>query len=170
MEDKWRLDTKSITKYNPVFRDDKGYYTKKEWTGLQQIGQVFDNKQLTFESYSEIENKYIEASICFFKFHKTDNIIIRNIEKNNFNNYHFEDRESLFLLYNKINEGFKISIEDLKIIVKLILRNLIWAELFDNETEKIALRFGYDFYMYFNSYKNLNELFKEVEKLGLYVY
>jgi hypothetical protein len=170
MKDEWRLDARSITKYNPVFKDGQGFYKKNEWTGLHQIGQVFDNEQLTFDLYLETEKKYIEASIHFFKFHKTDNIIIRNIEKNDFSEYNFEDKESLLSFYNEIKEGFKISIENLSIVVELCLRNLIWAELFDNKSEETALRFGHDFYMYVNSTRDLNEFFREVEKIGLHVY
>ena len=72
MNDEWRLTTKSITKYNPIFRDKNGFYRKKDWIGLQDVGKVFDGKLLTFELYSEVEKKYIDASISFFKFHYTN--------------------------------------------------------------------------------------------------
>ena len=40
--------------------------------------------------------------------------------------------------------------------------------LFDKNFNEIALRFGYDFYMYFNSNQNLEALFIKVEDSGLY--
>lgn len=170
MDDTWRLTAKSVTKYDPTHRDENGFYTKSEWVSFHQVGQFFDNKLLTFEAYSEVEKKYIEASICFFKFHKTKKIHLKNIEKNDFANYNQKDRESLVLFYHSVTDGFQITVDELNIIVKLILRNLIWAELFDNNSEEIALRFGYDYYMYFNSNENMDELFKSVAKIGLYVH
>ena len=49
MNDKWRYTTTSITKYNPIFRDENGIFKKIEWIGFFQIGQLFDGVKLTFE-------------------------------------------------------------------------------------------------------------------------
>ena len=95
-------------------------------------------------------------------------ILRKNLEKNEFSNCEFLDKEELSSTYDKISEGSFVSIEDLKVVVKLILRGFIWAELFDKNFNEIALRFGYDFYMYFNSNQNLEALFIKVEDLGLY--
>ena len=168
MNDKWRYTTTSITKYNPIFRDENGIFKKIEWISFFQIGQLFDGVKLTFESYSKTERKYIKAAIYFFDFHKTEIIVIKNLEKNEFSNYEFLDKEELSSTYDKISEGSFVSIEDLKVVVKLILRGFIWAELFDKNFNEITLRFGYDFYMYFNSNQNLEDLFIKVKELGLY--
>ncbi|NOT91210.1 hypothetical protein [Ferruginibacter sp.] len=169
MTDNWRFKTKSITKYNPLYRDENGNFTKNEWIVFFQIGVVFDERVLTFESYLEVEDKYIKAILLFFKFHNTSKIILNSLEKNSFPEYPYEDKKELLLVYNKLNENHHITQNELPIVAKLILRNLIWAELFDNASKEIAIRFGYDFYMYFNSNKNLDILFPEIEKIGLYV-
>jgi hypothetical protein len=169
MNDNWRYTAHSITKYNPIHRDAKGHYTKNEWIGFFQIGQIINGKLLTFEEYSEFENKYIEAAYNFFRFHSCDKILLKNLEKHDISTYNLKDKDQLFLLYDKITDDQIIEIENLGLLVRLILRELAWAELFCSDTPHIALRFGYDFYMYFNSNRDMTELFAKVQKLGLYV-
>jgi len=170
MEESWRLTARSVTKYNPVFRDEKGHYKRNDWIGFGQIGGSFDDGVLTFESYFDIEQKYIQAAIWFFEFHGCDEIVIRSVEKYDASDYTYEDREEVLALHNNIDEGLVVTINNVGNIVKLILRELLWAELFCTVSEKLALRFGYDFYMYFNSNGNMDELFGRVTGLGLYIY
>lgn len=50
-----------ITKYNPEFRNEQGFYTKNDWTSISDIGQVFDEGVLTAEDYKQMEDSYIKA-------------------------------------------------------------------------------------------------------------
>lgn len=170
MNQDWRFTAKSITKYNPVFRDDKGHYKQEEWVGFFQLGETINGESLTFSIYSETENKYITAAKLFFQFHDCTYIKIKNVEKKNFSDYNRDDKGHLLKVYSLIDEGLLLSINDLDIVVKLILRDLVWAELVCDQEESAAVRFGYDFYMYFNSSKNLDGLFEEVTELGLFVW
>ena len=45
-----------ISKYNPKFRDEDGFYTRKEWTSISDIGESFDGSEVTIHEYLEIEN------------------------------------------------------------------------------------------------------------------
>ncbi|HYE53353.1 MAG TPA: hypothetical protein VD996_00865 [Chitinophagaceae bacterium] len=170
MNDHWRYTAKSVTKYNPALRDENGYYKKNEWTGFFQIGQMFDGEIFTIESYLETEKKYIEAAIYFFEFHNCDKIILKGVEKYSLAEYNHADLDELSLLYNRIAEGDIISIKDLATILKLILRELMWAELFCSTSNDVALHFGYDFYMYFSSDQDMNPLFERIKEIGLFVY
>ena len=170
MQDNWRYTATSITKYNPVFRDENGYYKKREWIGFSQIGQFYDGEEFTFRSYLETEHKYIQAVIYFFQFHNCKKIILRNVEKYDVSEYKYNDKQELILLFDQITEGYAISIEDLSTVVKLILRELFWADLFCSNSEENAVRFGYDFYMYFNSNTTMAELFVKIKQLGLFIY
>ena len=70
MNNKWK-HCRSITKYNPSFRNEKGHYMKDDWIGFGQIGGVYEGELLTLDSYLQIESKYIKAAYDFFAFHKT---------------------------------------------------------------------------------------------------
>lgn len=168
MEHNWKF-IRSITKYDPAFRNEKGHYIKHEWIGFGQIGGIYEGELLTLDSYLQTELKYIKAADYFFQFHKCDSIIIRNLEKRHTDDYFLDDKDELVKLFNEIEEGTIISLDSLSLLIKLILRDIVWAELFCINNE-IALTFGYDFYMYFNSNVDMENLFPKVEQLGLFVW
>jgi hypothetical protein len=169
MENNWKF-TRSITKYNPAYRNEQGHYMKYEWIGFGQIGDTFDGELFTLDSYLQTESKYIKAAYWFFQFHKCEGITIKNLEKRHFDDYFLEDKEQLVSFFNKIEEGITITLDDLSLLIKLILRDIAWSELFCNNSEEVALTFGYDFYMYFNSNQDMSDLLKKVEQLELYVW
>jgi hypothetical protein len=169
MKDNWRYTARSVTKYNPIYRDENGKYLREEWLGFFQIGKKIGDQVLTFEIYSETESKYIESAILFFKFHNCDKVVIKNVEKNGFGNFQESDKDELLNYYDQIYEGMVLNPEQLNYILKLVLREFLWGEFFCVDSNEIALRFGYDFYMHFNSNKDMGELFKKIKKIGLFV-
>jgi hypothetical protein len=169
MNEEWRYTTKRITKYNPIYRDENGHYKKDEWIGFFQIGKVIAGEELTLELYTPVEQKYIKAATWFFEFHGCRTVVLRNIEKYNITDYTYDEKEELSLLYEQLDEEYKITIDRLPLLIKLILRELAWCELFCDGSEATAVRFGYDFYMYFNSEKDMQALFKRIEATGLFV-
>lgn len=170
MNQEWRYTAKSVTKYNPAFRDDEGHYKKEEWVGFFQVGKRINGELLTFDLYSEAENKYITAVKWFFQLHNCTCITLKSVEKKDIADYQHADKDQLLKVYNLIDEGFSLSIDDIDSVIKLILRELVWAELFCKQEELIAVRFGYDFYMYFNSNRNIDALSERITKLGLFVW
>ncbi len=165
----WRYSATSVTKYNPIYRDVNGVYQRNEWIGFFQIGKDIDGQIFTLEEYECIEEKYLTAAHLFFTFHNCVKFRIENLEKKYIDDYKYPDKAELVALYSKLGSGQIYELDNLKAIVKLILRELIWAELFCEKSDEIALRFGYDFYMYFNSSKDMTSLFSEIESLGLFV-
>lgn len=169
MDNKWKHG-RSITKYNPAFRNEKGHYMKDEWIGFGQIGGVYEGVLLTLDSYLQTESKYIKAAYDFFAFHNCENIIIKSLEKYHADDYNLSDKKELLTFFDNIEEGTIIPLNDLTLLIKLILREIAWAELFCISDDEGALTFGYDFYMYFHSNKDMSELYSKVEQLGLYVW
>jgi hypothetical protein len=169
MNEDWRFSAKSVTKYNPIYRDNEGHYTKDEWIGFFQIGKQFEDGVLTFEKYTEVERKYIEAAELFFNFHECDAILIHGLEKYGFDEYDHPDKNELEFFFKNIKEGSVIETKSLGTLVKLILREILWAECFCKNDNQVVLRFSYDLYMYFNSSKNMNSLYSQIEEIGLYV-
>jgi len=170
MEDNWRYTAKSITKYNPAFRDENGHYKKNEWIGFLQIGEEFEDGILSFDMYLETEKKYVQSATLFFEFHECRQVALRGVEKYGFSDYKYEDKDELISFYKSLHEGQLVALNDLDKVVKLILRELLWAECFCSSSDNIVLRFSYDFYMFFNSDKDMSTLFNNIMKLGLYIY
>lgn len=170
MTPEWRHSAKSVTKYNPVFRDERGHYKNEEWVGFFQVGEKINGELLTFVDYSETENRYITAAKLFFQFHNCTCITIKNLERKDISAYQQADKAELLKVYNLIAEGVSFSIGEIDTVLKLILREMVWAELFCDRQEAVALRFGYDFYMYFSSNRRMDVLIEQVTGLGLFVW
>jgi hypothetical protein len=170
MLEEWRYNAKSVTKYNPIYRDKNGHYKKEEWIGFFQVDKSVNGEKLSFDSYLEVENRYVEAAKRFFNYHNCKAFSIKGLEKNDFSNYQYADRGSLINVYDSIVGGSILPIKDLEIVIRLILRELIWAELYCQDDESIAIRFGHDFYMYFNSDKNWSDLANKIKEIGLFIW
>lgn len=50
-----------ITKYDPQYRNELGYYLRDEWTEISDVGRTFEGKLLTANEYLETEARYVEA-------------------------------------------------------------------------------------------------------------
>ena len=40
-----------VTRYDPARRDERGAYRDDTWTSISDVGNVFDNQELTIEEY-----------------------------------------------------------------------------------------------------------------------
>lgn len=47
-----------ISKYSPQYRNEKGEYTRNDWTSYADIGKKYEFGQLTLKEYITIENNY----------------------------------------------------------------------------------------------------------------
>jgi hypothetical protein len=64
-----------VTKYNPVFRDEKGRYTREEWTSFGEVGEIVPVKE-----YIRVEAAYIEAALDFLREADVVELQIRGLE------------------------------------------------------------------------------------------
>lgn len=135
-----------ITKYNPSFRNDKGYYIVDEWTDFSDIGKKFNNIGLTLEDYIKVENAYIRTAVSILKECNIKALTIKNLE------LHLEKQ---YLQENQI-----MPIENIHIMLKDIFRNKLWCKF---EMEDAFVHIGYDFYMYLGC----NLLKKEAEQIAI---
>lgn len=173
MNQDWEYSAKSVTKYNPVFRNEEGHYKKEEWIGFFQVGKIIDGELLIYDEYVKAEDGYVLAAKFFLTFNNCSGIKIRNLEKPEIDDFsvHFQNGEKEFEeTLNAVKEGSIVPVENIDNVIRLILREVIWAELVCETDDFIAVRFGYDFYMYFNSPQNWKMLIPEIEQIGLFVY
>ena len=155
MNDRWRYKDVGITAYENEFEPILSYY---------DIG-----KTLTSNEYILIENSYIETVKIIMQLNKCEELIIRYLEKSDYTKgLTAEEDEKLYEKYVKIEDKQKINYKDIDVIMKLILRNMIWCDLI-NLSKRLYVRFGYDYYMYFNT-KIIRDLYQnKIEKLWLFV-
>lgn len=161
-----------ISKYNPTNRNEKGHYLIDEWTSPSEIGKTFGASVFTVNDYLSIEQKYIDSIILFFKYSKLEYLRISSLEANKISLYYTnlipklkEDLPDLSVI--KYNEDQVIRINELSILCKLILRNVLWCRLsFD---DKFEVFFGEDFYVYISTIQsNYQSAINKVELLGLF--
>ncbi len=167
--DSWRFSAIAVTKYNPDFRDKEGRYIKNDWTSYTDAGIIYEGELFTLEKYFETEQKYIAAAQMFFLYNNCQTILITSVEKYDLEDYPFSDQSEAILAYNNTTSNGIISLQNLGIIIKLVLRGYLWCELFCAQSKEVALRFGYDLYMYINSPLQMDKLLKDIEHTGLFI-
>lgn len=136
-----------ITKYNPKYRDENGYYTLDEWIYFGQIGTIINGNKFTFQEYLNTEDKYVESI----------KIILNELEISELRILNFNTKKPFLNKSENLlgieNFNAKDLIEDqilnLQLVEKVIrsnLREFIECELFN---KKIRISFGWDYiYVY----------------------
>lgn len=119
-----------VTKYDPIFRDENGVYTKDEWTDFSDIGKTFSGVVLTAEEYERVESNYIRMCVEVWERQGRPTLHLKDVEKKSF----------CFLLSRTIKDSAHLSA-----IIRKILRNQLWARVVGQD---FFLHFGYDCYMY----------------------
>ncbi|KMJ59853.1 hypothetical protein AB685_03070 [Bacillus sp. LL01] len=144
IKNQWR-----ISKYNPIFRDSEGIYTKTdEWTSVSELGKVIDGKPFTINEYLEIEQAFIDSIMRFIKLHKFTSIRIYSLEINK------STSDSKSALYEpnfdslNLTEDSEIDIENIPTVCKMILREYIFCHLI---SEQFFIHFAYESYLFFGS-------------------
>lgn len=118
-----------VTKYNPKYRVN-GTYLKDEWTGISDIGEVFEGKTFTEIEYIKVEKEHIEfiKEICELCNEKELEIC------------EFEQHERTQW------EGQKwVKLVELDNLISDCLREKCWCKL---RGKNLYIHFGYDYYMY----------------------
>ena len=172
----WRRIADEIVKYAPENYDEKGIYRKNEWLMVSDIGKVYDGKRFTREEYLETEDKYAQAVIrgmelagCSFLTVEYLSISRSKTDMKRFTpkDILYEQNKDLYDMFLSIKEGLRIHISQIEKAVRLNLRGFMDCDL-TNKKKDFYVRFGFDYYMTFNSNIDKSILKKEIEKIGLY--
>lgn len=155
-----------ITKYNPADRDSQGYYQKDDWISFANIGKSYENKILTLKDYLKVENSYIKAIQIFMDYLNLDFFNIINFKKIGLITSKGYSQE-LIKTYKNLRRNNKITRNSIPNVIRLRLRNDIGGFL---ETNGMIVHFGWDYYMYISSSKELPLALKQkIENIGLFV-
>lgn len=162
----------SITKYDIANRDERGIYRKDEWASISDIGKFYNNELFIYDDYYKIETLYVNAVNLIMDFFNSNSIEVSHVFKLKII-ANAENKNSLDLLdtYNFIKKGSVITdkktIEDL---VRLRLREHIFElEIYVDKSSKSEILFGFDYYMYLKTNKNISDLSVKIQNLGLFV-
>lgn len=155
-----------ITKYNPDFRDEKGFYKKDEWTSISDIGKKFNKIILTKEEYKKTENNYIDAiyEILREKDIKKLKVYDLEINKKNLSELLADEKD----IIKEINNDKYLDLKKSEKIIRLVLREMLWCK-FCSELKDIKIEFGYDYYMYVECSKIKESTINIINKKGLFV-
>ncbi|WP_313894134.1 hypothetical protein [Psychrobacillus sp.] len=158
-----------ITKYNPAFRDEDGYYTlQKEWTCPSEIGKVIDGKEFTLVEYLGVETAYVNTVMTFLSEYGLSSLRILQLTKMDVSK---EDKVSI--LYETefdemdLQEDKELNENEIRIICKMILRNFVSCQLYSKGA--FFVDFGWDYYMYIGSSTKCPSSIKFANESGLFV-
>ena len=163
IEYQWR-----ITKYNPAYRSKQGCYTNNEWTSFYDVGKNYSGRVFAIEEYLQVEEKYVNAIINLMLAAKVPYLVVRNLYKWE-QDFKFMEYYSnrMIKLYNCVKNGYEIQGEDLREMIKLVLRENLGCQLFNNSN--MYVHFGYDYYMYVGTNNSCSDTLEEIRKDGLFV-
>lgn len=144
-----------VSKYNPIFRNEKGIYTKDEWTSYSDIGKRYGQMYLKKEDYLLMENKYCEAIYDILINNNIHKLKIDKLERYlSFEEIECSLRSKGLEIFDEdqkmltsLENGKNISIDSLDKYLRLILRESFWCEFISNNPF-LKLVFGYDYYFY----------------------
>lgn len=158
------------TRYDPAARNEQGHYQKIDWTSASDIGAVFEDGLLTWDEYMRIERAYADAAEAFMLASAVSTLTVLDLELNPgrhciLNLQYFRDpfQEKAFQLVN----GMKISVEQVKQLARLCLREIVWCRL--EHPGKFFLHFGYDLYMYVGSHLPCRDMTEQLHKSSLFL-
>ena len=154
-----------ITKYNPIFRNSMGHYTKDEWTAYSDIGKKYNGKLFTFQDYIITEDAYVYAVKAFMDCEGVSALKVISLE-NKFDDFDEHYTENMIYVFDSIKNKQTIRAEDIPDVVRLLLRENIWCKL---EEKRLAIHVAYDYYMFIGSEKKCDKQIKEIEKRDLFV-
>ena len=157
------LESFRITKYNPKNRNEKGHYLVDEWTSFSDVW-----KNVTFEEYITIENKYIECVEKCMQIVNIKNLVLKKYEENTsfylINQFWLDEK-----VYNSLHENINVCINDIPTVIRAILRGNCWWKL--SWDKNFFIHFGWDYYMFigFKSSKKLKQKVLNLNIEGLYI-
>jgi hypothetical protein len=164
-----------ITKYNPQKRDAQGAYLDRlEWTAISDIGKPEANSP-TGEEYDSVENAYVNAVKAVLNDTKLSELKVSGFElhhtNSDFKKFELDGRlRNLSVDFRTevkvLKDGMVLRNSQLEKVVRLILREIVWMDLRNDEVE---VKFGYDYYMYIKCHPLQPETIAQIEKTGLYV-
>jgi hypothetical protein len=120
-----------VTKYDPAWRDDRGAYTREEWTSYGDIGQTFGGQRLTPDEYQRVEDAYVSAALGFLHEAGVKTLTVEGLEAQG--------------NAPSVAAGSSLGLSDVAEVIRRVLREEFWCRL---EGPEAFVHLGWDYYMY----------------------
>lgn len=179
-EEEWRYTAHEVVKYKPENYNEKGHYTKSEWTGRWCVGRVFDGHLVTLDEYLDVEQKYVVSVVKIMELTRCKYLTVSYMEDTvqttkesimemlDIKNPFLQHDKLLYNSYMKLYEGKRFNKTEIPDIIRLNLRGYTSTAL-TNLQKGLEIHFGFDYYMYFNTKFSIDILREEIRKIGLYL-
>lgn len=142
-----------VTKYDPVYRDRHGAYSRDEWTSVRDIGRAFAGVILTKPEYQRVEDAYVETAVAFLREARVSTLTVAGLENHAAAPLSFAD-------------GSPLELAEVGDVMRRVLREEFWCRL---EGAGAFVHIGYDFYMYIALPGPCPVAVALARKLGLFV-
>lgn len=149
-----------ISKYNPKFRDENGFYSKNEWTDYSDIGKTFEGKLFTEQEYLNVEKSYISAIDSFMDCLQLDKLQVTHLIGHGL----YKDQMLIEGILIKNNEWYDKDL--IKFIAQANLRNKLNCRL---ESSSLIVRFSWDYYLIIGSLNKCPQAMEKISQSGLFV-
>lgn len=146
--------------------------TTPEWTAICDIGRWFNGSLLTIDDYKVVEDSYVNAILIILKYMKIDLVSVKDvyrwgdflsrIEKQTYKSLY---TKSIKDTYFSVSDNTKLDASMLSDLIRLQLREDIGASVYVPYRFKLFI--GYDFLMGVHTSINLEDVFYDIEQLGL---
>lgn len=164
-----------ITKYNPLFRDEKRRYLRDEWTAISDIGKIFSDGKLTLKAYKIVEDNYINAILKVMQFVGAPYLTVDNVRRsfpynefqNLIKNYQELYTKEILDIYLQVKNKDKLDKSAIDKFCRLLLREDIGAKIYYQD--KLEVFIGYDYLMSIHSKISLDNIIRELEGMELFI-
>ena len=158
-----------VTKYNPRFRNRKGYYQIEDWTSVSDIGKTFGGRRLEVEEYLATEECYVSTAMRFLQESGISSLEVKELETD------VEvpkivrkiGLDKILLQGSQLKEKQRLLETEIAHVCRLNLRNLLWCKL--EQSNKFFIHFGYDYYMYVGSFFSCPNSIRYGERVNLFI-
>ena len=149
-----------------MYRNKDGSYQKDDWTSVGDVGRIYEGDAFTYNMYLLFENAYISAIRTVMKLNNIKSFNLQSLEKKEVYDYPDISKNNTIDYISGLSEGYTINYRNIDFIAKLILRELLWGKFVN---KNMFVHFGYDYYMYIGSRKDLGVESKIISEMGLFV-
>jgi hypothetical protein len=156
-----------ITKYDPKKRNSQGCFLEDTWISYSDIGSLYHGGRLTYDEYVRVENLYINAIVEFMKCLNVSHLQVKSLENHDRISEDPSVDRAEVMFVNALKENASLSLEQVKMASKLILREYFWCKLISKH--KMFVHFGYDYYMFIGSRLECKGALQKIRESGLYV-
>lgn len=165
-----------ISKYDPRLRDKSRRYLKEDWTGVGDIGKVYEGEKLTVDKYLEVEDAYISAIEAILNLMKIPKLHVTNLRRIytlkelwKYHGHHEGLYNSKMIEYFTCAEGKKVvKRHEVEILLRLLLReDLTYSKVKYKDDLKIIV--GYDYLMAVETSVPIEPIISKIEEKGVFV-